>query len=360
MSSNNFPTNGHANGNGVRPIIINPDGSNLATALTASLALQQAKKDVNLDAAIARRDLMIQVTRRLMVKDVDYGTVPGTDKPTLLQPGADKLCNLFSLTVEYEITENVKDWTGKDHGGEPFFYFEVRAVAYRDGDQFMGEGIGSCSSWEAKYRWRKSDRKCPQCGKENIRKSKQGGGWYCWQKTGGCGATFQAGDRAIESQEVGRVRNPDVYDVVNTVQKIALKRAKISATINATSASEFFTQDMEDSQPEEEPEPKQQRAQREASVTPAPAKVNGITLPKSTTKPWSNFGGMLQAFARLKSQVPWPVYYGVLSQFGVEHSNKLQSANLAWACYQRLEDAVRDYLGRAGDPSTFDHYEAMQ
>jgi hypothetical protein len=45
---------------------------------------------------------------------------------------------------------------------------------------------------------------------------------------------------------VGRRINPDMADVVNTVLKMAQKRAKVSTTINAISASEFFTQDLED------------------------------------------------------------------------------------------------------------------
>jgi ribosomal protein L37AE/L43A len=356
--------NGNGNGHGPHPIVIKPDGSNLASALSASLAVQQLKKDVNLDAAIARRHLMIEVTKRLMIEGTDYGPIPGSDKPTLLQPGADKLCNLFSLKLEYEVTENVKDWTGKDHGGEPFFYVEVRSFAYR-GEEFMGEGIGSCSSWEAKYRWRKAERKCPQCSKENIRKSKQGG-WYCWNKTGGCGATFPAGDQTIESQEVGRVRNPDVFDVVNTVQKIALKRAKISATINATSASEFFTQDIEE-QPEPEPEPETQKAQQPAqtltgkpAATLPDAQSQTSSSPQSTTKPWRTFGEMVRCFEALKSQIPWPLYYEVLRQFGVEHSNQFDNAKASWACYQRLEQRVQEHLHKAADPRTFEHYEAVE
>ena len=356
--------NGSHNGNGIHPILIKPDGSNLASALGASLAVQQLKNDVNLDAAVARRHLMVDVTKRLMIEKVDYGVIPGSDKPALLQPGADKLCNLFSLKLEYELTENVKDWTGKDHGGEPFFYVEIRCFAYRDGE-FMGEGIGSCSSWESKYRWRKAERKCPQCSKENIRKSKQGG-WYCWQKTGGCGATFPAGDQAIESQEVGRVRNPDVFDAVNTVQKIALKRAKISATINATSASEFFTQDIEEQQPE--PEPETQKAQQPAQLTGEPAAAlqdaqtsqTSSTSPQSTTKPWRTFGQMVRCFEALKSQIPWPFYYEVLNQFGVEHSNQFDNAKMSWACYQRLEQRVREHLHKAQDPTTFEHFEAVE
>src|ERR1019366_6667026 len=43
-----------------------------------------------------------------------------------------------------------------------------------------------------------------------------------------------------------RIPNPDGADVVNTIQKMAQKRALVAATLLATSASEFFTQDVED------------------------------------------------------------------------------------------------------------------
>lgn len=209
-----------------------------------------------LSTALDRRQIIVDATKKLMQDGVDFGTIPGAgDRPTLKQPGADKLCNLFGLVIKYEILEQVKDWTGADHGGEPFFYVEVKGRAFR-GEVCMGEGIGSCSSWESKYRYRQGDRKCPQCGKAAIIKGREeyGGGWLCFAKKGGCGAKFLDGDQSIESQDVGRKANPDVFDQLNTVQKMAFKRAKVSTTINATSASEFFTQDVED-QPAEEPPP---------------------------------------------------------------------------------------------------------
>ena len=43
-----------------------------------------------------------------------------------------------------------------------------------------------------------------------------------------------------------RIPNPEVADLVNTIQKMAQKRAVVAATLIATSASEFFTQDVED------------------------------------------------------------------------------------------------------------------
>jgi ribosomal protein L37AE/L43A len=190
--------------------LVVPDNRN---GITTELARFMPVMDI--EQAIARRDLIVRAMKSLMKEGVDYGKIPGTDKPALLQPGADKLCNLFGLTLQYDFWEKEEDWSGERHGGEPFFYYQVRARVYR-GDFLLGEGVGSCSSWETKYRWRKAERTCPMCGKANIRKSREGG-WYCWRKTEGCGTVFQDGDQAIEGQETGRKLNPDIFDAVNTI-----------------------------------------------------------------------------------------------------------------------------------------------
>ena len=201
---------------------------------------------MDIEQAVKRRLMIVDALQQLMQRDVDYGKIPGGERETLLQPGADKLCNLFGITIQYEVVRRIEDWTGEQHGGEPFFFYEVKGRAHR-GEFLMGEGTGSCNSWEKKYRWRQGSRVCPNCGKDIILKSKTAGeGWFCWGKRGGCGAKFAPGDNSVESQEVGRVKNPDVAEIVNTVLKMAHKRAKIAAAINATSASEFFTQDVED------------------------------------------------------------------------------------------------------------------
>ena len=203
---------------------------------------------VNVQTALTRYQDMKDFIDKVLNKDVDYGSIPGTgNKAVLLKPGAEKLAAFFGLTVTYEIIEKVADWTGKDHGGEPFFYFFYKVKLLRQGI-VAGEGEGSCNSWETKYRYRKAERTCPECGAEAIIKGKAeyGGGWLCFNKKGGCGAKFKDGDPAIESQHTGRVANPDVADIVNTIQKMAQKRALVAAVLNATNASDWFTQDVED------------------------------------------------------------------------------------------------------------------
>lgn len=212
--------------------------------------MQRFMPVMSMAVAIERREMIVSAVNKLMTPDEDYGIIPGTKKNTLLQPGADKLNNLFGLVPRFEVTEKELDWTGEHHGGEPFFYFEIKCKLYRDG-HLMGEGDGSANSWESRYRYRKSERVCPQCGVAAILKSKfDDGGWYCYAKKDGCGAKFHADDPAITEQETGNVINPLIHDLVNTIRKMANKRAKIAATLNATSAHEFFTQDTEDLPPE--------------------------------------------------------------------------------------------------------------
>lgn len=241
---------------------------------------------MDLGLARERRNQIVGFVKSIMIENTDFGVIPGTDKSTLLKPGAEKLTTFFGLSKRFEIIERIEDWTGRDHSGELFFYYLYRCGLYR-GEFLIAEADGSCSSFEAKYRWRDSKRICPNCQQPAIIKGKAeyGGGWVCFAKKGGCGAKFKDSDVKIEGQTIGRVPNPDVADQVNTIQKMAQKRALIAATLLAVNASEFFTQDLEDYIDTDytvDPEPKKQpgatskRPEPQAKTEPANGKqANG-------------------------------------------------------------------------------------
>jgi hypothetical protein len=202
---------------------------------------------MSIELAVERYNTITEFVSRVLRRDVDYGMIPGTDKLTLLKPGAEKLTTFFGLSTRFQLLERIEDWTGEDHGGEPFFYYLYRCQLAR-GDLLVAEADGSCNSRETKYRYREAQRVCPECGQAAIIKGKEdyGGGWLCFRKKGGCGAKFPNGDAVIESQQVGRVPNAEIADQVNTIQKMGQKRSLIAATLLAVNASEFFTQDVED------------------------------------------------------------------------------------------------------------------
>ncbi|HEV2862002.1 MAG TPA: hypothetical protein VGX48_13420 [Pyrinomonadaceae bacterium] len=213
------------------------------------LALERSQfmPALSIELAVERYSAVTEFVSRVLRKDVDYGVIPGTEKRTLLKPGAEKLTTFFGLSTRFQLLERIEDWTGEQHGGEPFFYYLYRCQLHR-GDLLVAEADGSCNSRETKYRWRESKRVCPACSQPAIIKGREeyGGGWICFKKQGGCGAKYRDGDAGIESQPTGRVPNPDIADQVNTIQKMAQKRSLIASVLIAVNASEFFTQDMED------------------------------------------------------------------------------------------------------------------
>lgn len=195
---------------------------------------------------VQRVALVDQFYREVMQEGTDYGKVGGTDKPCLFQPGAQMLDQIFGYAPAFEVMDSsVIDWAR----AIPFFHYVVRCrLISRKTGEVVAEGIGSCNSYEDKYRWRNAKRVCPDCGKDSIIKGKQeyGGGWLCFKKQGGCGAKFGDGSPEIEGQIVGKVENEDTASLENTISKMAQKRAHVAATLNATGASRIFTQDIED------------------------------------------------------------------------------------------------------------------
>jgi len=229
--------------------------------------------------------LIQEVMRNVMKEGEHYGKIPGCgEKATLLQPGAQKLTMTFRLAPEYEIQE-----TNFDKGHKE--YRVVCTLKSIQSGSFVGQGVGCCSTLESKYRYRGGARKCPKCGKETIIKGKAeyGGGWLCWTKKNGCGATWPDGAQEIEGQSVEKVEHENPADFYNTVLKMSKKRAFVDATITATAASDIFTQDVFDEEADAAPEaPKPapaapQRTQPAKHVQSTPKTVKVAT---EATRTW--------------------------------------------------------------------------
>ena len=137
-----------------------------------------------------------------------------------------------------------------------------------------------------------------------------------------------------------RVPNPDGADVVNTIQKMAQKRALVAATLIATSASEFFTQDVEDADTSVDTvshTPATREAQvHDRKLDERPAKSAVPVEPDSVGKPWKNFGEMRRVFDQVREQVGETRYLEELELAGVQNPGQFQSAGKALECYWRL------------------------
>jgi hypothetical protein len=163
--------------------------------------------------------LIQQVMAEVMIKDVHYGTIPGTPKPTLYKAGSEKILTTFRIAA---YPKEVDDLSTYD---EARFRVRVHGIHQTTG-MLIGVGVGECSSMEEKYKWRK-----PVCDEEfeeaavDRRRS-------VWKK-------------GTPPYQLKQVRtNP--ADVANTILKMAKKRAQIDMTLTATAASDVFDQDLED------------------------------------------------------------------------------------------------------------------
>lgn len=165
----------------------------------------------------ARLDAIIDIARHAMVENIDFGKVPGTDKPSLFQAGADK------LSVAFQIAPTVKEVIPIGEGGEKAYRVVVSGVHQSTGI-VLGEGTGECSSNEEKYAFRYSVHENEwNATPEDRRRLK-------YKRDGGT---------------INQIRtNP--ADVANTVLKMAVKRAKIAMVLAVTGAAAIFTQDVED------------------------------------------------------------------------------------------------------------------
>ena len=197
---------------------------------------------MSLKSIVDRVNIVHQVMEKVMQKGTHYGTVPGCGtRNVLLKPGADVLAMTFRLSPEYRVTRHEMTDGHRE--------YEVTCIMRGPDGCVIGEGVGSGSTMEKKYRYRKD-----------------GGG--------------------------NQIENADIADVYNTVLKMAKKRAHIDATLTCTGASDMFTQDMID---EDETKPARKPVappKAETQSGTVEGKIEDVKIKEggTTEKPWTKYG----------------------------------------------------------------------
>ncbi|VVN20469.1 hypothetical protein PS662_04338 [Pseudomonas fluorescens] len=211
-----------------------------------------------------RVNLVQEVMHGIMKRETHYGTIPGTQKPTLYKPGAEVLCVTFRVAQEYKI---------EDLSVQGVARYRVTCVGrHQLTGVALGEGVGECSSSEEKYKWRGVICKAElDATPENLRRKKY----------------YKNGNTADQIRT-------EPADLANTILKMACKRAMIAMTLNVTAASDIFTQDIEDLPEELRP----QESTQTSSQKPAPAPhdpalaahwiahANAAATPEALTEVW--------------------------------------------------------------------------
>lgn len=189
--------------------------------MTRALALPEESQ---FRAEIQAINKFQQIVHANMIAGMDYGIIPGTTKPTLLKPGAEKIAKLLGLADQYQVVDKIEDW------GKPMFHYQIKCqLVHIETGVVISEGLGECNSMESKYRWRWVNERDLPTGTDKTtlvsqrREAKTGGHWLVY-----------------------RLENDDIYSQVNTILKMAKKRALVDASLSAGRLSDVFTQDMED------------------------------------------------------------------------------------------------------------------
>lgn len=217
----------------------------------------------------------VTFSKSILKMDLDYGVIPGTPKPSLYKPGAEKLRLVYGLSSEHECTEKTVDLD------RPYVDYTYRCTIKTKQGQILSQCDGSCNSMESKfgYAWKAVDR-LPEgtdvsklTSKITRRKitefdfairraettgpyAKPQAYWDKWRSAIEEGTArkhlVQRFGKKMEEWEMEelvilyRIANPNVISLKNTIMKMAQKRAFVGAILLATGASEFYTQDIED------------------------------------------------------------------------------------------------------------------
>jgi hypothetical protein len=208
-----------------------------------------------------------KVMQAVMKKDVHYGIVPGAKKPSLYKPGAEVLCMTFHIDTDYEID---------DLSTADCYRYRVKCVGkHQQTGIRLGAGMGACSSSEEKYKWRKAicDEEFELAPENRLR--------------------IKFGKGSDGPYKVKQLR-AEQDDIDNTVLKMACKRAKIAMVLDVTSASDIFTQDIEDL-PEHLRESEDEPQINSTALSKWVAKVAGAADSAAIQKVWKEAAAELQA-----------------------------------------------------------------
>ncbi len=208
-----------------------------------TMAVDPATSALTVQQVLGQVALIQQIMTAAMKDGEHFGRIPGCGtKPTLLKPGAEKLCLTFRLAPTYDVDERRLDNGHREYRVQCTLSSIVTQA-------FIGQGVGICTTMENKYRYRQNvaeptDKPVPRAywdaRAEDPSKAQEliGGKGFSVKKVEGKGWMIARGGEKLEHD------NP--ADNYNTVLKMAKKRALVDAVLTATAASDIFTQDLED------------------------------------------------------------------------------------------------------------------
>ncbi|MBA7560737.1 hypothetical protein ES708_02368 [subsurface metagenome] len=163
-------------------------------ATTAPAALQLSEQAVE----VVKHNIQLceQLVREVLEKDIDFGTIPGVPQPFLWDSGAAKIMSAFNCYADYKVIDSAIQ--------VPHIRYTVTSqLINRQSHQVVATGIGAASTKEIKHRYRwVEDPEKDGISRKGLKQRKDG---------------------------KYRIPNPDTEDLLNTIAKMAAKRADVDA-----------------------------------------------------------------------------------------------------------------------------------
>jgi len=187
-------------------------GTDLVEVQTTEL--QEAAKPVLLtDEAITiikhNIDMAQKLVYEVLEEGVDYGRIPGTPAPGLWDPGAGKISAAFNVYPKYTLLH------AEESDGLVSYTVESTLLSRGTGKP-MSTGIGAASTRETKYKYR----------------------WHTAEEAREFGYSPEQLEGFKRNKDNKyRIPNPEYGELVNTIVKMASKRADVDAVQNLPAVS---------------------------------------------------------------------------------------------------------------------------
>ncbi len=170
------------------------EARDMAIVETTPVALQLSEQAI----ATVKHNIQLceQLVKEVLEKDIDWGTIPGVQQPFLWDSGAAKIMAAFNCYADYKVI----DATIRT----PHIRYTVTSqLINRQSQQIIATGIGAASTKEVKHRYRwVEDPEKNGISRKGLKQRKDG---------------------------KYRIPNPDTEDLLNTIAKMAAKRADVDA-----------------------------------------------------------------------------------------------------------------------------------
>lgn len=186
---------------------------------------------------LAAQEAIRDLVETALVEGRDYMTIPGTNKPTLVKPGAERIQMAFGAFSDFEIVEKEID-----HDREIHYSKEKWEEAEKPDDEVIermkAAGTGRFRKSGNQWVWQ-------------VKHSEPGVSYGLYRYVIRCrlisrasGVQIGSGIGVASTMESKYIDRP--RDLENTIAKMAKKRAQIDAVLSTFGLSEMFTQDLDD------------------------------------------------------------------------------------------------------------------